>query len=69
MSKQNDGGPASVKSLRDEFAGQAMREIIAKSPHTMSPIDGGSLKEQETAAGAYSYADAMLAERDKETGL
>lgn len=44
-------------SLRDEFAAKAMQELLGLTfPHADSKV---------TAAKAYEYADAMLAERAK----
>lgn len=83
MGKTNDGGPAyptrdfwdeaeSRKhehgmSLRDWFAGQALKGIIAKSPYksgTLAEMKASGDIEARVAA-AYDYADAMLAERSK----
>ena len=74
MSQTNDGGPAFPNvptevsdqctswdmgmSLRDYFAGQALAGMIA-CPNT----NGGG---KDFAVYAYKYADAMLAERQKE---
>lgn len=66
MSQTNDGGPAfpgenwgsKGMSLRDYFAGQALAGLLA-CPRT----NGG---EKAFALHAYKYADAMLAERQKE---
>ena len=78
MSQTNDGGPAfphldlyagagnsqptptqyNGMSLRDWFAGQALAGMIA-CPNT----NGGG---KDFAVYAYKYADAMLAERQKE---
>ena len=67
--KPNDGGPAfpctdakgftsEGMSLRDYFAGQALAGLIA-CPNT-------SGDEKAFACNAYKFADAMLAEREKE---
>lgn len=48
---------------RDWFAGQAMQALIAKSPFLAEPQDFEVYKK--TAIGAYDYADAMIAERNK----
>ena len=64
--KPNDGGPAfpgdglgkQGMSLRDWFAGQALAGLIA-CPNT-------SGDEKAFACNAYKFADAMLAEREKE---
>ena len=74
MSKPNDGGPAFPRvpwdvndytgdgspgmSLRDYFAGQALAGMLADSTRQ------GSLGNY--AEDAYKFADAMLAEREKE---
>ena len=50
-------------SLRDWFAGQAMAAVIGR-PITDYP-DGDTPTFDELAGDAYSYADAMLAERSK----
>ena len=80
--KTNDGGPAfphegfkadyeigkgpvqiphifSGMSLRDWFAGQALAGLVFHN-------DFGMRSDEDIAAGAYSYADAMLAARNKE---
>lgn len=80
--KTNDGGPAfphegfkanyeigkglvqiphifSGMSLRDWFAGQALTGLIFHN-------DFGHVFTEDIAAGAYSYADAMLEARNKE---
>ena len=62
---ENAGGLAKHKTLRDEFAGQAMAAIISKSPFLSNPEDWTPY--DKTAIGAYDYADAMLEER-KTTG-
>ena len=69
MTQTNNGGPAFPiaccdrvlrhgMSLRDYFAGQALAGMIA-CPNT----NGGG---KDFAVYAYKYADAMLAERQKE---
>lgn len=52
-----ENGYQSGMTLRDYFAGQALAGILARS----------SYKAQSAALFAYQYADAMLAEREKET--
>ncbi len=67
MSAINDGGPAFPVSdyyrgmtLRDWFAGQALTGIV------LSPLgQGGRITFSATAIDAYTYADAMLAAREK----
>jgi hypothetical protein len=62
MSKKPDGGPAyptaarGGMSLRDWFAGMALQGMLANGI-------GGS--REFYSANAYSLADIMLAERDK----
>ena len=64
--KPNDGGPAFPSdrfselgmSLRDYLAGQALAGMLACSQTTGS--------KKDIAYDAYSQADAMLAEREKE---
>ena len=66
MSQTNDGVPAfpgetwgsKGMSLRDYFAGQALAGLLA-CPNT-------SGVERAFTLNAYQYADAMLAERQKE---
>jgi hypothetical protein len=64
------------RKLRDKLAGLAMQAMIAKMPVTSNmkdplgkakQISNEEMHEMETAIarGAYSYADAMLAERAK----
>ena len=69
----NDGGPAfppayaatlprnfpQGMSLRDWFAGQALTGLISRN-------DYGPMSDEANANAAYSYADAMLAARNKE---
>jgi len=52
--------PADVE-LRDYFAGQALAGMLADLPKTMYGLDW----QRNVAEGAYSLADAMLAERAK----
>lgn len=67
--KPNDGGPAfpctdakgfvsEGMSLRDYFAGQALQGQLAERNSGKEP--------KYIAMWSYRYADAMLAERDKE---
>ena len=68
MSQTNDSEPAFPSdrfgergmSLRDYFAGQALAGLIA-CPNT-------SGDEKAFACNAYKFADAMLAEREKQEG-
>jgi hypothetical protein len=57
-------GECEGMTLRDYFAAMAMAAIIAKIPIQESAPPDWSRFEQ-TAGGAYYYADAMLRERDK----
>ena len=50
------------KTLLDEFAMAAMAAIIGKHKPETVPLDEW-LAEHRTAAGAYSYAAAMMKER------
>jgi len=52
----SDGMPG--MSLRDWFAGQALSGLLAYESQRATPTDA--------AAAAYTAADAMLAEREKE---
>lgn len=68
MSQKKDGGRAFPcvheryiqygMTLRDYFAGQALAGILSRS---------GAVRydESETAAVAFTFADAMIAEREK----
>ena len=65
------GGFARDKTLRDEFAGQAMQGYIsARAWHpdyvfaTDFNFDAGKLAVNAVAVNAYKYADAMLAARE-----
>lgn len=72
--KRNDGGsafpvdascyPIVIKnpgmSLRDYFAGQALCGMLA------SEQDGCFYETESCAVRAYKFADAMIAEREKE---
>ena len=55
---------AGAKCLRcrDEFARAALSGYLA----SIDPEDGGDPPIDETARDCYRYADAMLAEREKE---
>ena len=53
-------------TLRDHFAGLAMHAIISKAPYDTYVEADNIETEKLTAAGAYSYADAMIKAR-KET--
>lgn len=55
-----NGGRASEKTLRDEFAGMAMTGLLAGS---ISKEGAGAFSWGEIAEGAFTQADAMLAER------
>lgn len=51
-------------SLRDYFAAKAMQAIIMKNLPDL--VDRGDfITQKQVSGGAYSYADAMLAERAK----
>ena len=52
-------------TLRDWFAAQAMAAIISKIPVSSGTRESQAEIKYMTAQGAYSYADAMLAERSK----
>lgn len=49
-------------TMRDYFAAKALQGYIAAYAH---PDSNGTPDRHETARAAYSYADAMLAERSK----
>ena len=53
------------KTLRDEFAMAAMREILAHS-ETRHISEFGTGAFEEVAVGSYQMADAMLAARTQE---
>jgi hypothetical protein len=59
--------PEQGMSLRDWFAGQALAALIAKHPPLAPTTDDGPEfgVPALAARGAYLYADAMLAERQK----
>ena len=54
-------------SLRDYFAGQALIGIIGKYPCEICEIKPGEYAPVNVSAakGAYAYADALLAERER----
>jgi len=64
------GGHAGM-SLRDWFAGQAMQALIGKHKALSNngeyapKVDCEYTFRSSLASGAYAYADAMIAERDK----
>ena len=51
-------------SIRDYFAGEALAGIVKHDLETLEESNG--MDEEQSAFMAYKYADAMLAERDKE---
>ena len=57
--------PQGGMSLRDYFAGQALLGIVSKAPFEKTAEPSPTNRMTLTAAGAYGYADAMLAERAK----
>lgn len=61
----NTGGPASEKTLRDEFAGRALSGLLA-SPNLLSALIDEEVAEntpKPIAEKAYEMASAMLAEK------
>lgn len=65
--KHDDGGPASMVTLRDYFAAQALAGILAND----ELCDGaGSLVDDavEVAEAAYTLSDAMLSARARRKG-
>lgn len=76
MDQTNDGGPAfpgtdakgfvsDGMSLRDYFAAGALENDIASHRQKLYH-SGGYIKEPTREQCRYAYADAMLAERQKE---
>lgn len=76
MDQTNDGGPAFPiaccdrvlrhgMSLRDYFAARASENDIVNHHHILYH-SGGYAKEPTREQCRYAYADAMLAERQKE---
>ncbi len=61
---RDDGGPASNKTLRDEFAGQAMAGMLAAAANAHVGVTHEPIAER-VAKLAYKVAAAMLAERKK----
>jgi len=51
-------------TLRDWFAGQALAGLATKTPTIRNPVD--KYRYSAVAVGAYYYADAMIAERERE---
>ena len=63
-----DGNSLQVgMTLRDYFAGQALIGIIGKYPCEICEIKPGEYAPVNVSAakGAYAYADALLAERER----
>ncbi len=58
------GGFQDGMSLRDYFAAAALQGMIASSP-VVDRTDSKAINKPRWAKQAYSFADAMLAERDK----
>tara|TARA_R110000744_G_scaffold86109_1_gene168330 strand:- start:188 stop:430 length:243 start_codon:yes stop_codon:yes gene_type:complete len=54
-------------TLRDHFAGLAMQAIISKAPYDTYVEADYIETEKLTAAGAYSYADAMIKARKNQS--
>ena len=73
MDQTNDGGPAfpgetwggKGMSLRDYFAARASESDIANHAYKLYH-SGGCIKDPTREQCRYAYADAMLAERQKE---
>lgn len=66
VSPLDDGGPASEKSLRDEFAGLAMQQWASARDFQVWAMSLKNEQHELLAKGAYRIADAMLAERAKQ---
>ena len=62
MDQTNNGGPAFRMSLRDYLAGHASDSDVKRWKEIYS-FNGTPITEEEAK---YAYADAMLAERQKE---
>ena len=63
MTSKPTGGGASMLTVRDFFAGQALQSMTARFDprrERINPSDEKCIAEQ-----AYLYADAMIAEREK----
>jgi|UPI000414C7A9 hypothetical protein len=58
---KNDGGPAAAKTLRDEYAMQAMQGWISSMEPQRNPADVAD----EMATQCYEIADAMLRAREQ----
>ena len=52
-------------TLRDLFAAFALAGDMARGTFGLPDNNGGRLSMKETVHGAYAYADAMLAERER----
>ena len=80
MSTKDDGGRAVNKSLRDEFAGQALTGFLADGSQRLvaKAVEEGehggnvadtvalmAITNAQIASGCYALADAMLTERTK----
>ena len=81
MSARNDGGPAFPRigegfgdprydaegmNLRDWFAGQALQGDLAATDVGEALYEQAPENSRLMARRAYAYADAMLAERDRD---
>lgn len=53
-------------SLRDWYAGMALQGLIASNISQLGEKHVTELTHNDWAIGAYKYADAMLAQRQKE---
>ena len=69
MDEIDDGGPASAKSLRDEFAGKAMAAMLVGNDDDFIDPEwigvSGKINKQLVAERSYAFADAMLAARSR----
>ena len=74
MSNINDGGAACERSLRDRFAEAAMAKWIdiitarglSDDAIAALGLSDGAVAWDAVSVIAYKYADAMIAERDKD---
>ena len=69
---KNDGGPAFPTDQSREWDGMSLRDYIAVAAMQqamLSPTRAGTTMSEilrQVSKAAYQFADAMLAERDKE---
>ncbi len=64
--KPDDGGPATLMTIRDHFAGQAINQALAlEVEKRLSMVNPPPFDTTNVALACYQLADAMIRERAK----